>query len=67
MSVFVWPAPFGALAKCNQHGIDKNYGPTGHSGCAEASGLTLASGTETYIQYLDIVAYAGAQKHGKTQ
>lgn len=49
MSVFVWPTPFGAHAKRNQRGIDKNYGPTGHSGCAEESGLTLASGTETYI------------------
>lgn len=49
MSVFVWPTPFRALAKCNQRGIDKDYGPTGHSGCAEESGLALAAGTETYI------------------
>lgn len=50
MSVFVWPASFRALAKCNQRGIDKDYGPTGHSGCAEKkSGLALAAGTETYI------------------
>lgn len=50
MSVFVWPTPFRALAKCNQRGIDKDYGPTGHSGCAEKkSGLALAAGTETYI------------------
>lgn len=49
MSVFVWPTPFRALAKRNQHGIDKDYGPTGHSGCAEESSLALAAGTETYI------------------
>lgn len=49
MSVFVWPTPFRALAKRNQRGIDKDYGPTGHSGCAEESGLALAAGTETYI------------------
>lgn len=49
MSVFVWPTPFRALAKCNQRGIDKDYGPTGHSGCAEETGLALAAGTETYI------------------
>lgn len=49
MSVFVWPTLFRALAKLNQRGIDKDYGPTGHSGCAEESGLALAAGTETYI------------------
>lgn len=49
MSMFVWPTLFRALAKRNQHGIDKDYGPTGHSGCAEESGLDLAAGTETYI------------------
>ncbi len=49
MSVFAWPTPFRALAKCNQRGIDKDYGPTGHSGCAEETGLALAAGTETYI------------------
>lgn len=49
MSVFIWPTPFRALAKRNQRGIDKDYGPTGHSGCAEESGLALAAGTETYI------------------
>lgn len=61
MSVFVWPTPFRALAKRNQRGIDKDYGPTGHSGCAEESGLALAAGSETYI-----LRHSGIHKHTQT-
>lgn len=62
MSVFVWPTPFRALAKRNQRGIDKDYGPTGHSGCAEESGLALAADTETYILRLTL-AHSDIHKH----
>lgn len=49
MSVFVWPTPFRALVERTQRGIDKDYGPTGHSGCAKENGPALVAGTETYI------------------
>lgn len=62
MSVFVWLTPFRALAKRNQCGIDKDYGPTGHSGCAEESGLALAAGTETYI-LRHSGTHVGTQRH----
>lgn len=62
MAVFVWPTPFRALAKRNQCGIDKDYGPTGHSGCAEESGLALAAGTETYI-LRHSGTHVGTQRH----
>lgn len=58
MSVFVWPTLSRALAKLNQRGIDKDCGPTGHSGCAEESGLALATGTETYI-----LRHSGVRSH----
>lgn len=72
MSVFVWPTPFRALAKCNQRGIDKDYGPTGHSGCAERSGLALAAGTETYIlrhsgKCWHTETYTNARRHTHTR
>lgn len=43
------PLRSGLLRNVNQHGIDKDYAPTGHSGSAEESGLALAARTETYI------------------
>jgi len=60
MTVFVLPSPFWVLAKLNQRGIDKDYGPTGQSGCAEESGLALE-----HI-YLGTVAYAGTQRPTQT-
>lgn len=66
MSVFVWPTPFRALAKCNQRGIDKDYGPTGHSGCAEKKVALLWQLALKHI-YLGTVAHAGAQLHTQTQ
>ena len=64
MSVFVWPTPFSALAKRNQRGIDKDYGPTGHSGCAEK----VASLWQLALKhiYLGTVAYARIQRHTQT-
>lgn len=66
MSVFVWPASFRALAKCNQRGIDKDYGPTGHSGCAEKKKVALLWQLALKHIYLGTAAYAGTQWHTQT-
>lgn len=34
MSVFAWPAPFWVVVRRKWRGIDKDYSPRGHSGCA---------------------------------
>lgn len=60
--LFVPLCVFRDLAKLNQRGIDKDYSPTGHSGCAAESGLAPAAGTETYT-----LRHSGKRWHTQTR
>lgn len=62
MAVFVWPAPFWAVVRRNRRGIDRDYGPRGHSGCCEKK-VALPWRLAPKHLYLCTVACAGRKPH----
>lgn len=61
MSVFVWPTPFWAVVRRNRRGIDKDYGPRGHSGCARRKWPCRGSWRRNIYTYA--MACAGREPH----